>query len=142
MEITGLDIAAAAETYDGVRFRNQGRSRETGVDCLGLLLAVARGFGLLAEVPDYAYPRRPDGRLLRQELNKYLDIVNDPRAGDVMLFADKNSLPNHIGILTPDPHGLAIIHAHAPRKKVVRDQLSAEWLRKRRGLFAIPGVVR
>jgi len=126
----------AARAYLGVPWRHLGRSR-AGLDCIGLVLLAARDCGIAAEDPA-PYAREPSSQRLREELARYLDEVSiaDPRPGDVLLF-NLGIYGGHIGIagLHPQYRCLSIIHAYAPRHRVVEERLGAD-------IEAMTGVYR
>jgi cell wall-associated NlpC family hydrolase len=126
----------AARAYLGVPWRHLGRSRE-GLDCIGLVLLAARDCGLAADDPA-PYAREPSSHLLRQKLARYLDEVSvaDPRPGNVLVF-NLGIYAGHIGIASKhtDYGCLSLIHAYAPRRRVVEERLGVE-------IEAMTGVYR
>jgi len=118
-------MVAEARKWLGVRWRHQGRSRRTGVDCVGLCLMVARGLGVtVADIT--TYPRRHDGSLLRLYLDQRLTATGryQPQQGDVALFRD-NGFAVHVGFIGAGAAGaLTVIHAHARRRQVIEEDLS------------------
>lgn len=122
MTVTRADIVAKATSFYGVPWKHLGRSRK-GVDCIGLVIAVAEELGLTPpdlEVP--VYRRQPDGTLL-----SYFDrfmarcSLGDISAGTVVIFSFYGS-PYHAGIVT-DAASRAIVHSFAVQRKVVPDLL-------------------
>ncbi len=122
-----MTLDEAARRYLGVPWRHLGRSRE-GLDCIGLVLLAARDCGIVAEDPA-PYQREPSSQRLRQELARYLDqgSVADPRPGDVLVF-NLGVYAGHIGIAGEHPQyrRLSVIHAYAPRRRVVEEVLGAD----------------
>ena len=69
-ERTRGEVLAEARSWLGVPYLHQGRSR-LGVDCVGLLIMVARGIG----ISDYdvsGYPRVPSSDFLRAECERLM----------------------------------------------------------------------
>jgi cell wall-associated NlpC family hydrolase len=130
------DIVAAARRYLGVRWVHQGRTRH-GLDCLGLVVTVARDLGLpVQDITDYG--RLPDTARLRSELMRQL-VRQDGlamRGGDV-LWMRFESNPIHVALAT-DEH--TIIHAYAQRRAVVEHRLDAEWRSRVNMVLSFPGV--
>jgi hypothetical protein len=120
-------LDSAARTWLGVPWRHLGRSRE-GIDCIGLVLLAARECGIAAADPA-PYAREPASHRLRQELARHLAeaSVADPRPGDVLVF-NLGLYAGHLGIagLHPEYRVLSVIHAFAPRRRVVEERLGAE----------------
>ena len=131
----GERIVAAARGWIGTRFHHQGRSRN-GVDCLGLLVGVARELELQStqgallvksDVQDYGHI--PDGKKLRATLGGLMQEVQGDamQAGDVLLMRFERE-PQHLAIVSDHPQGgLGIIHAYAAARKVVEQRLDALW---------------
>ena len=129
-------IVEQARGLLGVKFHHQGRSRATGVDCLGLLVLVAQALQLTFEgAPLHArdrtdYGHNPDVGYLRSALERYLTKVDADamQPGDVGLFlVDKR--PQHLAIISDYPVGgeYGMIHAYAPLRKVVEHRMDEAW---------------
>jgi cell wall-associated NlpC family hydrolase len=121
-------IVAEARKCLKTRFKHQGRLPCVGLDCVGLLVAVARGLGL-EYVDRPAYSKRPDGKVLVETLrsNPCLAELSDPttaQIGDVIVieFAGPE-WPQHVAILTDR----GMIHTYATLRKVVEHCYDAHW---------------
>lgn len=119
-------ILAAARGMVGVPFRLHGRSRETGVDCIGLaLLALAdagwRQAGALSP-PRYSmrggHPARFENGLRAAGLRP----VRKGRPGDLVLV-QAGVAQVHLMIATGDGH----VHAHAGLGQVVEMPGPSPW---------------
>jgi len=135
-----VTLDEAARAYLGVPWRHLGRSRE-GLDCIGLVLFAARDCGIAADDPA-PYPREPSSQLLREQLARYLDEVSvaNPRPGDVLLF-NLGLYAGHIGIagVHPDYRCLSVIHAYAPRRRVVEERLVGAEIESMTGVYRVRG---
>lgn len=133
-------IVACARGWLGTRFHHQGRLKKTrehagGVDCLGLLVGVAKELklqdvnGLPLSLHDvFTYPHLPDVEKLQQSLCNCLELISIDQmcVGDVALIRISER-PQHLAILTDFNNGPGVIHAYAPAKKVVEHALDAWW---------------
>lgn len=127
----------AARGWLDVPFRHQGRARG-GIDCVGLLICVARELGL----PEYdvtGYTRRAQGMGFIEHFRANLIEIPIASAvpGDVLVFVE-TVFPCHTGILSErhgEPH---LIHAHAPRRKVIEEPFAGEWRDRLRFAFRFP----
>jgi cell wall-associated NlpC family hydrolase len=121
-----MTLDEAARRYIGVPWRHLGRSRE-GIDCIGLVLLAARECGIAADDPA-PYAREPSSHRLRQELAEVLDEVPlaEARAGDVLLF-NLGLYAGHLGVCAEHPEYRvpSVIHAYAPRRRVVEEPLAS-----------------
>lgn len=132
---TRADIVAAARAYLGVRWHHQGRNR-AGIDCIGLVIAVARDLGISTyDITDYG--RIPDGRRLRNEMASQLVPARamPPEPGDVLLMRFERN-PIHAGIVTER----GMIHAYANMRRVVEHRIDEVWSRRIVEVFAYKGV--
>lgn len=132
------DVVRAARAYVGRPWRHQARGESGAVDCLGLLVCVARDLGIPHE-DGRAYPRRPDGVTFMAELRRQLVRVRkrDARPGDVVaMLASEHASPGHLGILTEG----GMIEASALRRKVVERAMDEDTWRSVVGVFRLPGV--
>lgn len=130
-------IATAARGWLGTRFHHQGRVKRTpahagGVDCLGLLVGVARELNLhsrqgvpLACCDETHYPHQPDSLKLQARLAELLYTIpaSDIAPGDILLLAVDGN-PQHLAIVSENGH---MIHAYAPARAVVEHRLDAWW---------------
>lgn len=150
-----LRIIECARSYVGTPFHHQGRlgcsaGHRGGVDCLGLLICVARECGLrskngqlLADCDEFNYPHYPDTQRLRTMLATYLHELppSDYQSANIALF-EIEGRAQHMGIIATqiDANNAAkttIIHAYAPARKVVEHPLDDYWQRRMVGLFGI-----
>lgn len=142
--ITGQLIAVEARRWLGTRFRHQGRVMKTashagGVDCLGLLIGVAKALNLhgvdretgaqvrLAELDSLNYGHRPDGENLRRTLERYLNVVDGEWLEGDILLCNLDGNPQHLAIVgSKTPY--TIIHAYAGARCVVEHGMDDFWL--------------
>ncbi|MFO1152742.1 MAG: NlpC/P60 family protein [Rhodospirillales bacterium] len=133
-------IVAAAREYLGVPWRHQGRSR-AGLDCVGLLVMVARDLGL-SDYDHRAYARTPataHGFVRHFADNMPQVDLAGARPGEVVVLADP-VYPCHCGILSERFGVRYLIHASARYRKVAESPYADEWQTKARFAFAFPGV--
>ena len=119
MNRRGKAVAARARALVGVYFRPQGRTRETGLDCVGLVAAALK----LDEVrADYRL-RGGSAEELGQALGQAgLRRVKDAWEGDVLVMrAGAEQL--HMGVVTE----AGFVHAHAGIGHVVETPGTPEW---------------
>lgn len=124
--------------YIGTPFVHQGRTKK-GVDCVGLLIVVAREFNLIDPDYDYTnYGKFNDPKILLRELDRFMirKSIKERIEGDIVCFA-LPSFPCHVAICSG--HG-KIIHALNTRKKVVEHTLTQGWEKKIRLCYSVPGV--
>lgn len=134
-----LDVVATARGYLGVPWRHQGRSR-LGLDCAGLIVLTGRDLGL-SDHDRTGYSRHAQGLQFVDAFREAMDPVPLSRMtpGDVLLFADE-AYPCHCGIVSEARGVPHLIHAHALRRKVMEEPLSAEWRAKLRFAFRFRGL--
>lgn len=141
---TRTDVVAAARAWLGTPFHHQGRLQGVGVDCVGLVIGVARTLGLVA--PDFnveAYPRMPDGKSLMHLVHLHmrgLAVDEAMQPGDVVVVRF-DADPQHLGILGNYRHGgLSIIHAAAEPGRVIETRLLFSQTMRFVQAFALPGI--
>lgn len=132
--ITRKEIIAAAQSYLGVRYHHQGRSR-AGIDCAGLLVCVARDVGISTNGDQMGYSRTPDGKSLKAALDGFGRRVDVFQPGDFLLMRF-DSQPQHIAIVTD----VGIIHSYLSARRVVEHGLSDDWRARIICAYAFPGV--
>lgn len=129
----------AARRWLDVPYQHQGRTRH-GVDCLGLLVVLARELGV-SDYDEAAYSRNPSGRHMRLMLDAHLIPKDRRRAfavGDVLHMA-AGIQPQHLAIVS-GVNPLRVIHAHSEAGRVVEQRLDSLRLTKIRGVYRIPGM--
>ena len=147
---TGDNIVAAARGWLGTRFHHQGRFKKTaqhagGVDCLGLLVGVARELdiqgptqGGIYMFDETDYSHYPDAAKLKAQLELLLCSI--PRegmgCGDVALFKI-DGMAQHLGIISQLEGKRHVIHAYAPARCVVEHALDAWWLERIEAVYRI-----
>lgn len=118
----GISYADRAKALIGCRFRPQGRSAHTGLDCLGLILET---FDIAADAARAEYRLRGDhGRELRRGLLAYFRRISKRqlRSGDLLLLrvaADQL----HLAVTS----GAGFVHADAGLRKVVETPGEPRW---------------
>lgn len=124
--MTRDEIVAEARSYLDVRFKLHGRGRQ-GIDCIGLLIAVAEHFGQQIEDNKAYSLRNPFEVMLNKHLHKYCNAapITPIRHGQIVKFR-QSALPMHVGILTMDGPVVKVINANIKRRRVVEDNFS-EW---------------
>jgi lipoprotein Spr len=117
------DIVTAGRALIGAPFRPQGRSAETGLDCLGVV-AIAAGADIAKTRRDYGlrdFAPEAIGRAL--EGLGFRRVTDGPaRPGDIVIVA---TAPGrlHAAIVTPAGH----LHADAGLRRVVETPGAAPW---------------
>lgn len=119
MRVSRVAIVDAAREMLGTSFVHQGRLPGVGVDCVGLLVCVARRLGI-PHRDDPTYTRRPRISRLKEALaHSMVEVPIDAAgAGDALVMR-----PAHVGLITPD----GMIHAHQDVGKVQEHALNEEW---------------
>lgn len=129
------DVVDAARKYLGVKWKHQGRMPESGLDCLGFIVQVAKDLGMEPHDP-VDYTRMPDGQRLMQELNVQLKPVLTYDTGDVLLMR-MGTNPQHLAIVTETG---GIIHSYANIRRVVEHPLDDEWKSRIVCAYSVPGI--
>lgn len=126
--MTPSAIIAAARRHLKTPFLHQGRVPGLGLDCAGLVVVVAREFGLQPADP-MGYGRMPFQGLLQQALENEACIHRIPSAerqpGDILLMRFGRD-PQHLAILAGD----TIIHSYSVVGEVCEHALDDAWQRR------------
>jgi cell wall-associated NlpC family hydrolase len=154
-------IVIAARSFLGVKFLHQGIDPETGLDCRGLLLAVAQKLGHeTRQVHRMNYKRKPDPVEFREALEGELErfwirpadlppTAHCPlptfSAGHVLHIFFPRQTPDqatHAGIVAQGPYEPMLIHAFGTDLggSVIEEPLR-RWEKYLAGAFRFPGVV-
>lgn len=123
------DVVAAARRMVGTPYRHLGRQPGVALDCLGLVIEVARECAIVGSGFDIGgYTKVPDeAELLAgfRERCREVSII-DPPAGAIGLFMVCKRI-QHCAVLTGCEPCPGMIHAYAPAHKVVEHWLDARW---------------
>ncbi len=128
------NIAHTARGWIGTRFHHQGRLKKSynhsgGVDCLGLLIGVAKELNLpYSRYDENNYSHYPDTDRLRNRLASVMQEIdiNNILSGDILLLnIDGN--PQHLAIAGEISGELTMIHAYAPARQVVEHLIDDLW---------------
>jgi cell wall-associated NlpC family hydrolase len=125
---TRAEIVAEARSWIGTPYRDHGRIKGQGTDCVGLPVMVCRNVGLVA--PDFdvpPYTQHPDGVTLMTWCRDLMTRVPKEKMqiGDLLVFAI-TVYPQHLAILGDYAHGgFSIIHASSDKRvmRVVESRL-------------------
>jgi hypothetical protein len=121
--MTREEVVAEARSWVGTPYRRRGRT-PSGIDCLGLLIVVARAFSVPhIDHTDYGDWPDPQRRILR-EFDQRLKIMpaNGRLAGGIGVFNQRAiRLPAHVGIFGEKDSVPAIIHARIDVSEVVEE---------------------
>jgi len=135
---TRSDIVRIARECVGTDFKHQGREIGLGLDCVGLLLAVADRLGLTG-VDFPGYYRVPDGTL-EEKLAASLwrvdrECIHCHMPGDILCFRIQNQ-PQHVAIRTD----YGIVHALAHTKSVQETSYDEAWRKRLVSVWEWPEV--
>ena len=139
--LTKEHIVQEARSWIGTPFHHQGRVKGAGVDCVGLVIGIAKHFEL-SEFDTTNYSHIPDGEVLQALCEEHMVRINlvDLEVGDVLLFRF-NERPQHLAIVGDYPYGgFSIIHAYSVAKKVVETRLDEYWNDLIVAAYRLPGV--
>lgn len=133
------EIIDEARKWINVRFRHQGRTKD-GIDCVGLIIQVAKGLKI-SEFDITSYSRGANSLELIKFFKDLMNekLLSEMTLGDVLVFRE-SAYPCHIAIIGEQKGIQTIIHAYAPRRKVVEERYEGEWKEKVTHCFEIPGV--
>lgn len=144
---TRSSIVHAARSWLGTPYQHQARLRGVGVDCIGLVIGVARSLGLVAPEFDInGYSRQPAPAILMAACEKHMQPVPLTRiqAGDVIVTRFERD-PCHFAIVADYYHGghLSMIHAAnraGGKGGVIEHRLDPINRARIHAAFALPGV--
>lgn len=133
------EILSTARSLIGTRFFHQGRSRESGLDCVGLLVLVARETG----IPHVDSTQYGKNGVLKKTLEETISLSLEKVAGkyvpgqlqpgDVLLV-----LPSHAMIVSETAPEVKVIEAH-PDYGVTERRIDRQILRYVYAVYRFPG---
>ncbi len=117
-----LQVMAIARKYVGTPWHHQGRVIGVGIDCIGLLVCVAKEMGFqLQDV--VGYPLEPNGTL-DNNLYEQMDAVDIIKPASIgMFWTQQKDKAQHIAIFTD--YGL--IQAHLGSDNVIETRYTKAW---------------
>ena len=122
------EIVARAKEYIETPYRHHGRSITTGVDCIGLVIAVAQDLGI-SMYNTFRYSRRPNVQEFDSQMIKAGCILlpySERKNGDILRLSEPR-WPVHSVIYEVAKDGSEwTVHAYLPYRKVVREPLTPE----------------
>jgi len=143
-------IVAAARSAIGTRFLHQGRSLNTGVDCVGLCIYVIQACSIRTIYDIESYKRTPSASTLREYLDKNLAEIplGEALPGDIILMRLGGAKPRHVGIIVSDSTDRAkgiepsMVHAlSTPSVKRVIEQPLSKYSAWFTAAFKVPGAI-
>lgn len=99
ISVSRAAVVEQARSLVGLPFRFYGRSREKGLDCVGVVLVTGWELGVLpadCRIPDYPFPV---SREAFAAFDEYFDERDGYEEGRVVIW-QKRGTPMHVGILT------------------------------------------
>jgi cell wall-associated NlpC family hydrolase len=141
--ITRAQIISKAREYIGTPCIHQGRLKGIGVDCIGLIVGVAKELGLpfFGKEEFRTYRRKPDrgeSIMLRYLKAQCIESSLPAKPGDIMVFwTNRRGVPHHMGIAN-DTGGM--IHAFTMMKIVAEHPISTMFTAHLMCAFSYPGV--
>ena len=135
------DIVAEARKWVGAPYRHQGRGR-FGIDCVGLLIEVAKGLGHPVNAPS-AYSSMPQGHQLLDPCEKQLwkPARQTIAPGDLGVFWGHSPLePQHFGFIGAHGGQFTIIHSFSKYALVVEQEFNRLWQAKLHCIYTLPGT--
>lgn len=145
--MTRLDVIAVAREFLGVPYRHLGRDNVLGLDCIGLLLAIADRLGV-ESLDDEEYRTGGRVRWRGERLSSELDLRLGERKqlrqpADICVFVARpgGRVEQHLGIMT-DHEGDGLLHVEtAPEvRRVVEHAFDLSWQRRYLWAYDFPGV--
>ncbi len=137
------EIVAYARRLEKTPFRHQGRAPAMGLDCAGLVIAVAEHFGIApADFESPAYDTFPAPAMVVRMLQKHLTYIGGLKTaltGDVGLISD-HGYAVHMGIFAERDGYRTIIHSTRRDNGVVEHIVDGAFARLVRGVWRYPGV--
>lgn len=137
-------VVAVARSWIGTPFHHQARVKGAGVDCIGLVIGVARDLALVPEDFDVqGYAETPDGRtLMRLAALHMTEIDRDAMGPGDVVVARFDQGAQHFGVLGDYRHGgLSIIHGASDPGRVIETRLMFGPSMQFVAAFVLPGVV-
>lgn len=134
-----LQIVEAARTYLGTKFKHQGRLKDFGIDCAGLVIGVGKELGYMPNEWDHvAYGHLPHAQMMANQCDLVLDriLIEEATVGDIYLMAFQSE-PQHLCIITDK----GIIHSYAQVRRCVEHGIDDIWLSRVKRAYRYKGLM-
>lgn len=125
---TREQIIDYARTLIGTPYGHQQRLPGIGLDCLGVVLAIAYHFNL-SDYDNITYPREGNGEEMIATFEEHLYKVDSPQLGDILVFKFRRH-PQHVGILSSLNGEPTLIHAYSSIDRVAEHNFDESWQRR------------
>ncbi len=97
-----------------------------GLDCVGLVcVCIERVHGVSPPIPDYL--RVTHSEQMLEVCSRLLNLVPLASASEDCIVVLGFGRQRHMGIIGRNEHGLTLIHAYLPNRKVVEVRLDEGW---------------
>lgn len=132
------ELVAEARSWIDTPFLHLGRVKGLGVDCIGLVVCVAREVGFYVIDSEW-YPPRPIYGFFEMAVDSQTAQVTDDKElpgvliGDLLKFAYGRDNQQHIGIVTQIEPIVRFVHSYATVKKVIEQDYEKSWSSRFKG---------
>jgi len=134
-------ILACLEKYKNARFVHNGRSLETGIDCLGFIILLYREFGIYIPSDDGApieedwFKTDPDRYIRNIKALKAKSVdIDDLQPLDLVYFAISRNIITHTGVMINRKE-----FAHmSPKSNFLISKMERHWRSRFRGAIRFP----
>lgn len=123
-------IIQVAEDWIGTPFHQQGRQKNIGCDCIGLILGVAKAIGAISltnqpwdQCDVHIYNSITDSKLLLDLMPQYFPETITSQPGDILLI-QISPIQYHLAI---QAYNNKIIHACSSVNKVISHRIIPNW---------------
>lgn len=123
-------IIQVAEDWIGTPFHQQGRQKNIGCDCIGLILGVAKAIGAISltnqswdQCDVHIYNSITDSKLLLDLIPQYFPETTNPQPGDILLI-QISPIQYHLAI---QAYNNKIIHACSSVNTVISHRIIPNW---------------
>ncbi len=133
---TRQEVINYARTLIGTPYHHQGRLPGVGLDCIGLMVMLAKFIGLPPN-DETGYGRIPDGQSIHRGLTRDMVTIRpvEVQPGDVLTFwIRRPGLVQHVGLATD----VGLIHTWTDVHKVAEHSMDARWQKHLAGCFKLP----
>lgn len=140
MIIDKKEVVKIAKTYVGTPFHHLGRVKGHGIDCVGIILCVAKELGIKLIIHDefQNYGRRTRQRPLVDYMDEQFICLQKREIGSIAVswYNRRTKEPSHLGIVT----NVGMVHTNGHLKVVIEEHWSPKWAFRIVGYYKYPGV--